>query len=307
MWERAEDDDSGKAVAGGARPGSACAAVAAALLIWGTTAAAPGPVRAQGDAVARDTVPGPRPSLFDGGPSRVATTAGFAVEERPPLRPVSRTDAVGAPFLAAASELGPRGRVLGRTATGGRRLRAWHARVGDRARVRLSGIRASGGDVLHAVRIGRATGRGTRVVQPRALLRVERVSDGEAVATVTDVFGIVRPGDRVVRIPLPPAPDGVEFRGAEREIEARLIGIEGDAVLLRDGTVAFLGAGASDGVRPGDVFAAEGTEAEGDDVRLIVVRVRGRTSTARVMDAGDGSVSVGDRTRLARRLAGSGR
>lgn len=307
MSDPAEKRD---AVAGGRgelRPGPARAAVAAALVFCGAATVAPAALHGQQAAPPRDTALAPRPSLFDGGRARVATTADFAAEERPPLRPVSRTDAIGAPFLAAPWELGARGRVLGPATTGRRELRAWHARVGDRVRVRLGGIRASAGDTLHAVRTGRALGQGSKVVHPLALLRVERSRDGRAVARVSDVFGIVRAGHRLIRTPVPAAPDGVEFAPADRDIAVRLMGIEGDAVLLRDGTVTFLDAGASDGVRPGDVFVAEGTEPRGDETRLIVVRVRPETSTARVMDAGDGSVSVGDRARLARRLTGGGR
>lgn len=262
-----------------------------------------------------DTVPTPRRSLFEGGRrAKAPPMAGFAAEQRPPLRPISRADAFGSPFLAAPSELGDRGRVLGLVTAGSRPLRAWHARVGDRVRVRLQGIRATEGDTLYAVRTGRSVDGRRRVTRPLALLTVESAGEETAVARVAEVFGLVRPGESVVRIPVPPAPDAVEFLPARREIDARMLGLVEGTDLLRDGTLVFLGAGASDGVRPGDVFvagaaedAAPGEGGGGQDTRVIVVRVLGETSTARVIDAGDGSVGVGARARLARRLAGPGR
>lgn len=344
MWDAARQGEDGSSRGRGRTmlPGAVGPAVGVVVLAWAAVAAAP-PVPRAGSSSAdlvrtgrelttlrrtaadgrhgwreragMDTVPTPRRSLFEGGRRRKAPPmAGFAAEQRPPLRPISRADVIGSPFLAPPSELGARGRVLGPVTAGGRPIRAWHARVGDRIRVRLQGIRATEGDTLHAVRTGRSVGDVRRVTRPLALLTVEKAGEETAVARVADVFGLVRSGESVVRIPVRPAPEAVEFLPAQRDIGARLLGVDGGGALLHDGTLVFLGAGASDGVRPGDVFVANAAEGAapgegggGEGSRLIVVRVREETSTARVLDAGDGSVGVGARTRLAERLAGSGR
>lgn len=287
------------------------------LTIPGRTAARGRPGREGGRrdrAAGRDTVPAQRRSLFHGGrrPESGESSVGFAAEERPPLRPISRTDVLGSPFLARPAELGARGRILGPVTAGERPLRAWHARVGDRVRVRLRDVRASGGDTLYAVRTGRSVAGGERVMKPLALLAVESAGGETAIARVTDVFGLVQPGESVVRFPVPPAPAGIEFRPAEREIGARLLALVGGGELLHDGSLVFLDAGRSDGVRPGDVFVVDGADDAGEgradeETSLIAVRVRGKTSTVRVLQAGDGSVRIGARARLARRLAGSGR
>lgn len=261
---------------------------------------------------APDSVPAPRASLFDAGrPPTVAPTAGISAEERPPLRPVSRGDVLGSPFLADPSELGRRGRVLGPVRAGAGPVRAWQARPGDRVRVRLRGLRVSAGDTLQAVRTGRSVGDAGRVVRPLGVLTVESVRRDTAVARVADVFGMVREDESVAKIPVPPIPTGVEFRPAEREVRARVLELAGSGSLLRDGSLVYLDAGSEDGVRPGDVFLASSAEAAGlagDRLaRLLVVRVRRGNATARVVDVGDGSVGPGARARLAERMAGSGR
>lgn len=259
-------------------------------------------------------VPEARASIFDRGrpEARLQATGQFTAEERPSLRPVSRGDALGAPFLARGSELKPRGRVLGPVSDGRRASTAWHGRVDDPVRVRLRGIEAAPGDTLVAVRTGDAVRDLGRVVQPAGLLEVESVSGDTAVTRVADVFGLVQPGDAVVRIPLPEIPSGTEFRASERSLTASVVGQADGSALMRPGELVFLDRGSADGVRPGDVFrlspgGGEGTAAGDRGARSIVVRVGTRTSTARVVDVGDGTVTTGETARLVQRLVGPGR
>lgn len=263
----------------------------------------------------RDTVPPPRASIFDAGrPAEpLRSGGGITAEERPPLRPVSWGDAHGAPFLAHSERVAPRGRVLGPVAAGGRASRAWQGRSGDAVRLRLRGLEAAAGDTLVVLRTGRTVGDRGRVFRPVGLLRVDSARGGTAVARVAAVFGLVRGGDEVVSVPLPEAPAGTEFRPPERELGATVLATANGEGLLREGGYVFLDHGSSAGVRPGDVFriaapGASGTGAGNEGgMRVIVVRVRPASSTARVVDVGDGTAAAGESVRLVQRLAGPGR
>lgn len=261
-----------------------------------------------------DPVPEARASIFDRGrpEARLQATGQFTAEERPSLRPVSRGDALGAPFLAAGEELEPRGRVLGPVSDGRRASTAWHGRVDDPVRVRLRGIEAAPGDTLVAVRIGDPVRDLGRVVHPAGLLAVESVSGDTAVARVADVFGLVQPGDPVLHVPLPEIPSGTEYRASERTLTASVVDQADGSALMRPGELVFLDRGSADGVRAGDVFrlspgGGERTAAGDRGARSVVVRVGPRTSTARVVDVGDGTVTTGETARLVQRLVGPGR
>lgn len=261
-----------------------------------------------------DPVPEARASIFDRGrpEARLQATGQFTAEERPALRPVSRGDALGAPFLARDRELEPRGRVLGPVSDGRRASTAWHGRVDDPVRVRLRGVGAAPGDTLVAVRVGDPVRDLGRVVHPVGLLQVESVSGDTAVTRVADVFGLVQPGDPVLRVSLPEVPAGTEFRAAERALTASVVGQADGSALMRPGELVFLDRGSADGVRPGDVFrlspgGGQGTAAGDRGARSIVVRVGARASTARVVDVGDGTVTTGETARLVQRLVGPGR
>lgn len=144
------------------------------------------------------------------------------------------------------------------------------------------------------------------------MLRVESTVGDIAVSRVSDVFGLMQPGDAVVRIPLPEVPAGTEFRSSEREVTASVVGQADGSALMGPGELVFLDRGSSDGVRPGDVFrlapvGGEGAARGGRGARSIVVHVRPRTSTARVVNVGDGTVTTGETARLIQRLVGPGR
>lgn len=254
-----------------------------------------------------------RASLFDTGREGEGIAAGgISAEERPPLHPVSRSGIWGAPFLAGRDVLRPRARMLGPATAGDRPVQAWQGRTGDEVRVELRGLDASAGDTLFAVEIGRSLGERGRVVQPTGVLSVEEVVADTAVARVGEVFGLVRDGDPIVLYPSPPVPEATQFREADVGLTARILEAADGSALLREGGLVFLDRGASAGVRVGDVFLAAppktSPESAGrNGVRVIVVRVRPGSSTARVVFPGDGSVSQGATARLIRRLAVSGR
>lgn len=260
-----------------------------------------------------DTAAPARASLFDTGRQTGGiTSGGISAEERPPLRPVSRTGIWGAPFLAGRDVVRPRGRVLGPASAGSRPLEAWQGRTGDEVRVALRGLDASVGDTLFAVELGRSLGERGRVVQPTGLLSVEAVDADTVLARVHEVFGLVRDGHPVVAYPVPPVPEATEFRQPDTELTARILEAADESALLREGGLVFLDRGSSDGVRPGDLFLAAPPESSAasagrNGVRVIVVRVRPGSSTARVVFPGDGTVSQGATARLVRRLAEPGR
>ena len=256
----------------------------------------------------------PGASMFDTGrrTGGVSSGSGFTAEERPALRPVTRSEVFGAPYLARTRELGIRARVLGPATAGDRPVRAWQGRGGDEVRIALRGLDASAGDTLFAVKLGRTVGQRGRVVQPTGVLRVETVRADTAVALVDGVYGLVTEGDAVVLTSVPPVPDATNFRPAGQEIRARVLESADGSALLREGGRVFLEGGSSDGIRPGDVFVAAPGEATAErasriGARVIVVRVRPESSTARVVFPGDGTVSQGATARLQQRLAASGR
>ena len=266
-----------------------------------------------GGAGGADSAAPARASLFETGrQGEGIASGGFSAEERPPLRPVSRTGVWGAPFLAGREVLRPRGRVLGPATAGDRPVEAWQGRTGDEVRVALRGLSASAGDTLFAVELGRSLGERGRVVQPTAILSLETVGADTALARVHGVFGLVRDGDPVVLYPVPPVPEATEFRESDGELTARILEAADGSALLREGGLVFLDSGSADGVRIGDLFLAAPPEASAasagrNGVRVIVVRVRSGSSTARVVFPGDGTVSQGATARLVRRLAVPGR
>lgn len=266
-----------------------------------------------GGEASEDTAAPARASLFDTGRQGGGiTSGGISAEERPPLRPVSRTGIWGAPFLAGRDVVEPRGRVLGPATAGSRPIEAWQGRAGDEVRVDLRGLDASAGDTVFVVELGRSLGERGRVVQPTAMLSVEVIDADTALARVHEVFGLVRDGDPVVAYPVPPVPEATEFRQADSELTARILEAADESALLREGGLVFLDRGSSDGVRTGDLFLAAPPEsstasAGRNGVRVIVVRVRSGSSTARVVFPGDGTVSQGATARLVRRLAAPGR
>lgn len=263
---------------------------------------------------ARDTAreaPPARESLFDTGRPTREISGGIAADERPALRPVSRGEALGAPFLAKGREIRPRARVTGPATAGDRRVRAWQGRTGDEVRVHLRQLEASTGDTLFAVHEGRTVGRLGKVVRPAGILRVEGVRNDTALTRLEQVFGLVREGIDVIRLPdSPAAPSATEFRPAERELTTTIVAEPQGGALLSGGRLVFLDRGSAGGVRPGDLFLAapEGSsDAATAGVRLLVIRVRPGSSTARITYPGDGTVSMGATARLTRRLVGAGR
>ncbi len=266
-----------------------------------------------GGGAAGDTAARVRASLFDTGRQGGSiTSGGISAEERPALRPVSRTGIWSAPFLAGRDIVRPRGRVLGPATAGSRRVEAWQGRTGDEVRVALRGLDASAGDTLFAVELGRSLGERGRVVRPTGMLRVEAVDGDTAMARVQGVFGLVRDGDPVVLYPVPPVPETTDFRQAETELMVRILEAADGSALLREGGLVFLDSGSSSGVRVGDLFraapaAASAASAGRTGVRVIAIRVRSGSSTARVVFPGDGTVSQGATAQLVRRLAGAGR
>lgn len=272
----------------------------------------------EGDVVAAggaagDTAARVRASLFDtGGRGGSITSGGISADERPPLRPVSRTGIWSAPFLAGRDVLRPRGRLLGPTTAGSRPVEAWQGRTGDEVRVALRGLDASAGDTLFVVEPGRSLGERGRVVRPNGMLRVEAVDGDTAMARVHGVFGLIRDGDPVVLYPVPPVPETTDFRQAETELTVRILEAADGSSLLREGGLVFLDSGSSSGVRVGDLFraapaGASVASADRAGVRVIAIRVRSGSSTARVVFPGDGRVSQGATAQLVRRLAGPGR
>ncbi|MDH3428240.1 MAG: hypothetical protein OEM23_07380, partial [Gemmatimonadota bacterium] len=166
------------------------------------------------------------------------------------------------------------------------------------------------GDVLKAVRWGRAERGYGRVLLPQALLRVDRLWADSARATVLRIFGDYSVGDAVVAADEYVLDPAAQAEDVDVGLTGRVVAFEVPQVLLGPGEMVFLDLGGQDDVRLGDefaVFARDEREAIVAEVRdalaiLRVVHVTDHTSTARVTQVRDPGTRPGDPVRLVRRM-----
>lgn len=221
-----------------------------------------------------------------------------AADRRPAVPPVVFE---GAPFpLEGAAS--PPDSVAGPVAGETDAPAAGSARVGDRVVVSGPGT-AAPGDRLQSWRPGPALDDGSRMGWPTATLTVVAAGGGRIVARIDRLHDRMAPGDRVR--PLPPAPavtvDQLEPVAAGRRLEIRAAA-DGRA-MLGPGDWVVLGAGARDGLGPGDEFVpVDGPDDVRGGARIQVVGVHSTVSIARVVGVGSTLLRPGRRLRLDRRV-----
>lgn len=128
------------------------------------------------------------------------------------------------------------------------------ARPYDELRLSFTGSAPAAGSRLQAFRVGRALEDGERVVVPTGILTVEEGVDGGVLAVVDRIYGEMTPGDLVRPLPAFPLTPGMESRPVSGGLRAPVIGFAALHQIQGIGDYVFLGAGSSEGLRPGDVF-----------------------------------------------------
>lgn len=112
---------------------------------------------------------------------------------------------------------------------------------------------------LMLIRIGDRM-RGGRVLFPTGVVRVTRLEDEVMFGRIEAQFGPVHRGQVAITMPMYPDFTVEEAQPLENEagydLETRLIRFIGDPPLPKLGDLAFIDAGAADGVQVGDVFTA---------------------------------------------------
>ncbi|MDH3296780.1 MAG: LysM peptidoglycan-binding domain-containing protein [Gemmatimonadota bacterium] len=269
-----------------------------------------GAVAAAGGAVGTDGQ-FPENSLFRD-PRRTGSGLSLlALEEAPPRPAVSPSDFQRAPLLLGEGGAGPEGttvRVLQENPLDLNLVPS--AQQWGEVVIVLGALTPEVGDVLKAVRWGRAERGYGRVLLPQALLRVDRLWADSARATVLRIFGDYSVGDAVVAADEYVLDPAAQAEDVDVGLTGRVVAFEVPQVLLGPGEMVFLDLGGQDDVRLGDefaVFARDEREAIVAEVRdalaiLRVVHVTDHTSTARVTQVRDPGTRPGDPVRLVRRM-----
>lgn len=256
----------------------------------------------------------PAGSVFRQPPDAGPGMSALALDQRPPLAPVTPDDFHRAPLLVGPGELGSEGvtvRVIEENPLDLRMPTA--ARKNVEVVIALGSLEPAVGDSLKAVRRAREEGVHGHVVIAKALLEVNRRWADSARATVVKMYGDYAVGDPVVAVSPYDLDSAARPEPVDAGVTGRLIAFEVPQVLLGPGEFLFLDVGAERGIQLGDEFAVfSRAERDGADVvqadALAVVRVvqvAERTSTGRVISVRDPGMRSGDPVRLIRRLSPS--
>ena len=218
------------------------------------------------------------------------TAAPLAAQAGPnPIRP---GDFFGAPLLSGDDDVRPIGRlaeVQSPTVVPG----AFGPQIGlnDRVYVALSGsARIRNGDGIHFFRPVRQVGAWGWVFQSTGIATVMAVQGGTATARIDRMYDKVAAGDLAVP-PEPFAPVAVAPSKNASPIGGLIIAFASPHPLQMPNEIVFLDLGADSGVQIGDEFVAFvprqprdwGIRPEIPIGRLQVVRVAGRTASARIV------------------------
>lgn len=256
------------------------------------------------------------PSVFDRDPGQSVTTGDFSVEDVAEPSLVSASTFYSSGFLADYPVLQPRGtlvRVMEENPLGLEIPPS--ARIGQEVMVSLGGMSAAPGDTLQAIREDRGVGGGLSVVNSQGLLEVGKVAGDSARATVIRVFDNLSAGDHVIPMESYTAGELRGLRSVDDGLRARVRALAVEQPLVSTGDIVFLDVGSGSDVSLGDEFAVfpadvgDPAAAEPRDrlAVLRVVRVRDRTSTARVTGLRDLGIRVGAPALRVRRPVQSGR
>jgi hypothetical protein len=235
------------------------------------------------------------------------------VDLRRPIVPLA--EYLAAPWLSRTADDQVTGRVL-RLADPSAATTHLPSSIHPGDRVHVGGLRGAApqrGDSLVVVRLGRGVGGMGRIVEPMAVLYVERVSDGVATARVARQFGTARLGDPVM--PMQPLPEiGLgEPEPIPMGPEGQLIEFLTEEPLHGPTDIAFISLGNASDVGIGDEFvvyvpsrAADSELADRLPAETIgtvrVVKVGERTATVRVLTINSAAMRDGLPVRMVRRM-----
>lgn len=210
--------------------------------------------------------------------------------EMPVVRP---GDFFRASVLVPDAEIGGIGRLVGKeTASVVPMETTPQVSLFDRVYVRLddpSGVRL--GDPVHFFRRDREVKPYGRVYRSTGIAVVEALEGNVATAVVRTVYDAIAPGDVAVSPARFPVRPGVAPGRVRQRLDGRIVGFEIPHPLQATQEIAFLDVGRAAGVQEGDEFLAVlppekvswGTRPEIRVGRLQVVRVTGRTASARIV------------------------
>ncbi len=260
-----------------------------------------------------------RSSLVDGSLfSRPAPTGGtvgvWDLGEATQLPVLSESDFYAAPFLADPAQLNPVGAAAMKLEPNPLGLEIPPTlRLNDELVISLQGINAKPGDRLQAFKWGRWVAPYGRVVHPVAMITVGVVATDSARATVTQLFGDFQVGDLI----MPADPFEIDPEARPDPVDngplATLIAYGTQQNLLSLHEPVFLDAGATSGVRGGDLFALLSTARTDPAAALTqdtlavvrVVRTADSTLTAVVIAVRHPTTPPGTPARLVARMPGS--
>jgi hypothetical protein len=250
------------------------------------------------------------PASAEAGPTPATANAAAAAAPAPAVdlrRPVvSAGEYVTLPWLSSQPEAALVGRIRAKAdpaADGERMPPALYPH--ERVHVAVTGA-AVAGDGLLVVRAGRRVGMAGRIVEPLAILRVESVTGGVAVARVVSQFGDARVGDDVMRMTPVPAIGTGPAEAVSSGLPGLLLEFLSVEPLYGTTDLAFLSVGAADGVGIGDEFAVYVPATSGAPAEQVgvvrVVRAEGRSSTARVVSVSSTALQGGLPVHLIRKM-----
>ena len=176
--------------------------------------------------------------------------------------PVSAGEFASAPYLADPDDLEVWGQLIRpvRENRGSGRGRPVSAHPEDEVFVSYrTRTRPTVGDRFVLARVGGgisgAPG-GTRVIEPRGVVRITELADDVMKARIEIQYGPVYPDELLIPIPMYPDFMVEEAEPVDFDVHGRILGFLDEQPLYSRSDVGFLDVGSRDGVKVGDVFHA---------------------------------------------------
>lgn len=168
------------------------------------------------------------------------------------------------------------------------------------------------GDTVMFVTVSREAGPYGHLVTPTGLGRVAKYDGKHYIASVTQLFGTVYPGQRVLPLPaFTPAGSNQRAVAVSDGVQAAVTGWPGRRQVQLPQQVLLLDKGSADGVKPGDLFEVRRTPGERRDgtvaideplALLQVVKSGERTASAIILTVRAADIPVGTRARQVAKL-----
>lgn len=250
-------------------------------------------------------------SIFDMSPELGNMIGDLAIDPYQEPLLVSESDFYRAPLLVRVEEIPYVGRTVRKLEGNPLHLRIpAGVRVHDRVIIELESLDVVVGDELRAIRWQSGPGR-RKIARSMAMLEVTDTDGETARATVTRLFDDYQVGDQVILAEGFDVSQTLAHAVEEDGLKTTLVGAEArQAVLIGEGDMVFLDAGALAGVSIGDEFIvfdlADDADARVEDrlATIRVMRVTPETATGRVVDLRDTSPEIGAPVRRVLRVVG---